>query len=166
MPGGKIIDINLELKENKINKEELIEKLFLIVNDLLTENLFIKEELKNKNNEYNNIKNELKYLKDENEQIKNKLENVEKLLGNILEEKEKNIFFDFDKSSIIKNSEEKINLKEWISTNGKIKSINLLYTASKDGDNIDAFNNKCTNKGPTISLIKIKKEEDLEVFLL
>ena len=165
MPGGKIIDINLELKENKIKKEDLLEKLYLTVNELLKENKLIKEEqklikdeLKNKNNELENIKNEMKNVKNENEEIKNKLKNIEVLLSKInIEENEKNDFFDLDKSSIIKNNKEKLKLKQWISSNGKIKKINLLYRATRDGDNLLSFNNKCANKGPTISLIQTKK---------
>ena len=48
-------------------------------------------------------------------------------------------------------------MKQWISSNGKIKKINLLYRATTDGDNLLSFNQKCANKGPTISLIKTKK---------
>ena len=88
MPGGKIIDINLELIENKIGKEELIENLYITINELMKENQLIKNEqklinneMKNKNDELNNVKNELKNLKTENEQIKNKLKNIEELLG-------------------------------------------------------------------------------------
>ena len=163
MPGGKIIDINLELIENKIGKEELIENLYITINELMKENQLIKNEqklinneMKNKNDELNNVKNELKNLKTENEQIKNKLKNIEEVLGKIILEN-KNEFYDFDKSKIIKNNQEKIKLKEWISFNGKIKIIKLLYRATEDGDNIDAFYKKCENKGPTISLIQTKK---------
>lgn len=163
MPGGKIIDINLELIENKIGKEELIENLYITINELIKENQLIKNEqklinneMKNKDDELNNVKNELKNLKTENEQIKNKLKNIEEVLGKIILEN-KNEFYDFDKSKIIKNNQEKIKLKEWISFNGKIKKIKLLYRATEDGDNIDAFYEKCGNKGPTISLIQTKK---------
>ena len=97
------------------------------------------------------------FVKIENIEIKNKLKNFEELLNNFLEGNEKKDFFDFDKSIIITNDQEKIKLKQWISSNGKINQINLLYRATRDGDDLISFNNKCANKGPTISLIKTKK---------
>lgn len=73
IPGGKFIDINFNLIENQINKENLIEKLVLMVEDLLKENKLMKDEFIKKNNEIDKINNEIKYLKDENTQIKNEL---------------------------------------------------------------------------------------------
>ena len=71
--------------------------------------------------------------------------------------KTEKIFFDLNESYIIKNKEQKIALKNWISENGKIKNINLLYRATRDGDSCESFYNKCGEKGITISLIKTKK---------
>ena len=79
-------------------------------------------------------------------------------------EKDKNNCFDLDKSYIIKDIEKKIKLIEWISENKKIKSINLLYRATRDGDSSKSFFEKCGNKGPTISLIKQKIIEYVEDF--
>ena len=69
-----------------------------------------------------------------------------------------------NKSNIIKDIEKLLILKKWISENGKIKNINLLYRASEDGDSSTSFFNKCCNKGATVSLIKTKKIEYLEDF--
>ena len=71
--------------------------------------------------------------------------------------KAKIINFFFGKSNIIKDNEEKNKIKEWISSNGNIKSINLLYRATEHGDTSESFFNRCANKGPTISFIKTKK---------
>ena len=62
-----------------------------------------------------------------------------------------------NKSHIIKDIEKLLILKKWISENGKIKYINLLYRATEDGDSYKYFINKCGNKGATVSLIKTKK---------
>ena len=138
MPGGKNIEINFNLIENKIEKEDLIENLYSVVTQLLKENKLIKEE---------------------NKIIKERLKNIEEYIDKKKEkekEKEKNVF-DLDKSYIIKDKEKKISLKNWITENGKIKNINLLYRATLDGDSCKSFFNKCGKKGATVSLIKTKK---------
>ena len=149
VPGGKLIDINFKLIGNKIKKEDLIEKLFSIVEELFKENKKMKEE----------FDNEIKNLKNENIQIKNELKNINEYISNQKKEKEEEEekIKDFDKSKIIKNKEEKYKLKEWISTNGNIKKINLIYRATEDGDTDKEFFSKCGEKGPTLSLIKTKK---------
>ena len=38
----------------------------------------------------------------------------------------------------------------------------LLYRGARDGMSVDAFHNKCNNKGPTISLFKNEKDIYLE----
>ena len=38
MPGGKIIDINFELRQNKITNEEILDLLYSKVNELIKEN--------------------------------------------------------------------------------------------------------------------------------
>ena len=116
----------------------------------------MKEEFNKKNNEFDN---EIKYLKNENIQIKNELKNINEYISNQKKEKEEEEekIKDFDKSKIIKNKEEKYKLKEWISTNGNIKKINLIYRATEDGDTVKEFFSNCGEKGPTLSLIKTKK---------
>ena len=163
MPGGKIIDINFELRQNKITNEEILDLLYSKVNELIKENQIIKNEqkiLKNKNDELVNKNNKLEKdydeMKNENEKIKEKLKKIENQIEK-LAIKTTNKYYDFDKSSIIKNIKEKKELMNWISSKGDIKEINLLYRASEDGDDLDSFYNKCGNKGPTISLIKTKK---------
>ena len=80
MPGGKKIDIKFELKEKRINTENLIRNLSLKVEELSKENKLIKneqekikEELLNKNNEYDNIKKELNSKNLEIQEIKKEL---------------------------------------------------------------------------------------------
>ena len=125
MPGGKNININFELNEKEIKKEDLLDKIYLIVNKLSQENQLLREELKNKDNEIQNLKNE-------NIQIKNRLNNIEDFILNLKIGKEKSETLDLNKSYILKNLEEKTKVKEWISENGRIKNIKLLYRATED----------------------------------
>ena len=156
MPGGKNIDITFELKEKIINKDDLIKSLYEAVDELLDENIKIKEDLKEKEDELNKVQKKLKYLSDENIKINNKLDNIEKYI-NMKNDKEKDILYDFDISIIIKKKKDKMKLKEWLTYNGRIKQINIIYRASIDGDSCESFFNKCGNKGPTISVIKSNK---------
>ena len=140
MPGRKNIEIDFNLIENKVEKEDLIENLYSVVTQLLKENKLIKEENK--------------LIKEENTIIKERLKNIEEYID---KKKEKENVFDLDKSYIIQSQEKKISLKNWITENGKIKNINLLYRATEDGDSCESFFNKCGKKGATVSLIKTKK---------
>ena len=54
-------------------------------------------------------------------------------------QKENNICNFFNKSNIVKDYKEKKELINWISTNGNIKEINLLYKATEDGDKYEIF---------------------------
>ena len=40
-------------------------------------------------------------------------------------------------------------------------SFNLLYRASRDGNTVAAFHEKCDNKGPTIVIAKITNSEQI-----
>ena len=156
-PGNKIIDINFVLAESKINKDELINNIYSLLNKLLEENQTIKNDIKNlynkqelmqeeinkKNYEIQNLQNELNCLKNGNSEIY--IDNVNHL-----------DFQDFDKSTILKSNDEKYTLYTWISQVGTIYQIKLLYRASKDCGN-KIFFKKCSDKGPTVSIIKSLK---------
>ena len=45
-------------------------------------------------------------------------------------------------------------IKNWINPNKNLK-FDLLYRKTRDGDSINTFHEKCCNKGPTVSLIKL-----------
>ena len=147
-------------------KRKIFDKIYLVINDLSKENKLLKEEMKNKDNDIQNLKGGMKNLINENIQIKNRLNAIEEFILNFKKEKEekekkekkeKKECFDFNKSYIFKNLEEKIRVKEWISENGIIKNIKLIYRATKDGDTLNNFYDKCSQKGPTLSIIKTKK---------
>ena len=74
------------------------------------------------------------------------LENI-KLFGNILEEN-KNIFgslIEFDQNLV----------KSWLNNRNFISE--LLFRKTRDGSTLDAFHNKCDNKGITIVFIETTK---------
>ena len=60
-------------------------------------------------------------------------------------------------SKIIKINEEKNQVIEWISDEGNIKNIKLIYRATEDGDKSEQLIEKIKDKGPIISLIQTKK---------
>ena len=107
MPGEKIIDINFELKEEKIKNEELMNILYEMVNDLNEDNKKIKEEIKNLKNENYNLNEELKNKKEELINVKNDLNNITNEMKKVKEENNeiKNKLKSFDE--FIKNNNSK-----------------------------------------------------------
>ena len=142
-----------KIKENENNLEILIEtghskfkEIIFILNEKekTIEDKII--ELYNKMNEMkiiiDNQSDKINFLENENANLKKRLSLLEQI---------KNC------ESLILN--ENLNyetiLKNWINPNKKIK-FTLLYRMTKDGDNINTYHEKCCNKGPTISLIKLE----------
>ena len=157
---GKIIDIQFNLKKEKANNQDLIKNLFSKVNKLMEENKLLRNEFREKNQE---LKDDIDKLKNEitskNEEITNIKNELNQLKGIFLEKTKKNITENvlyFQDSNIIKEKELKNYLFNWISEKGTLKNINLLYRATRDGDNYTAFYKNCSDMGPTISLIKTK----------
>ena len=148
----EIIKIKKELK----GKDE---KIILIKNELKSKDeeiILIKNELIIKSENIVKMNNDLKKVKEENNNIKSKIINIDNLVKKQIQNEQNNKSF-LGKSNIIKDNEEKNKIKEWISSNGNIKSTNLLYRATEHGDTSESFFNRCANKGPTISFIKTKK---------
>ena len=125
----------IPIKENQ-DLNQLIRNLYSIIKDLKKQNESNNEEIKNLKDEIKEIKNKLLPLKEEKD----------------IEEKEKEENF-FYQSTILTSKEEKELISNWIKENTK-KKFKLLYRASKDGDLIKTFHEKCDNKGPTVMIIK------------
>ena len=84
---------------------------------------------------------------------KNCINNISRILKENLYESE--IQYNFlNESNIIKTQKEKEILLNFF--NKKIKSIELIYSGSRDGDSAKSFHQKCDNKGPTLTLCKEK----------
>ena len=64
---------------------------------------------------------------------------------------------DLDNSKIIKNEDEKNKIIEWMSKEGNVTNIKLIYRATEDGDKSEKLIERIKNKGPIISFIQTKK---------
>ena len=81
------------------------------------------------------------------------INNISKILKENLYESE--IQYNFlNESNIIKTQNEKEKLFNFL--NKKIKSIELIYRGTRDGDSAETFHQKCDNKGPTLTICKEK----------
>lgn len=126
-----------------------------------------KEEIKEKEEMNQNNKNKI-IEEEEIEETKTKEESTQEKVKseeiNIINEEKKkktpkkiiNVEKLFNESKIIINEEDKKNLVDWISSKGDISEIKLIYRATENGDDSESFFKKCSNMGPTISLIKTK----------
>lgn len=137
-------------------------------NDFLNEKIYFKIEMKKDNDEFKEI-----YEGNENNYIVNNLFSNSDYEFRICslsngykgpwsktqKIKIKFNYFELDNSSIIKSIEEKNKLIEWISAEGKIKNIKLIYRATVDGDTSKNFFSKIKQKGPIISIVETSDEK-------
>ena len=159
--------IKIDLTKKQISFDTIAQDLYKKFSILNEENKNIKQELKN-------IKEENKRLREENNEIKLKLKNLEDTINNIKLDINKNnnnikqedinnlIEKKLLKSSINsliieEDSEfEMIELQIENTVNKKIKSINKLYQATKDGFNNSKIHKKCDGIPNTLVLYKSK----------
>jgi len=159
----KKFDLSFDLNEQE--RKFSFEEVYLLLRKLSEENKSMKEEFTSQNKE---LKNRINILEAEIGKKNNEIIDMKKEFKELKDEFHQKIIFDncFNDSKIIKLKEEKNKLISWISEKGIIKEIKLLYSSKKDRDGCSSFYNKCSNISPTLSLIKTKKEENLEVLLL
>ena len=154
----KILELSKKLK----NKDNLTENLYQKYLELKIDNIKLENELKNVKNE--NEKNEENFRKYKNEvmqeinELKNRIKNLESksesFKSKIIKKKE-----DFD---FVVERLKKVNFKENINhiqdENEKINiEFNLLYRATRDGDESRIFHLKCDNYKNTLVIVKTKK---------
>ena len=151
----KIKEIVFTLNELEKNETEQISELYSIISELKKE---IKELKLNNNNKY---EEEIQNLKEENKKLKEKINEFEIYLPYLKEYKikrdeKKNNKIIRNLDSLIINNNEKYNvcLKNWINPKLSIKA-DLLYRASRDGEEYQTFHKLCDNKGPTVVLAKL-----------
>ena len=150
LPGGKIQNTEISLDKKEINKNKIIEVLVKKVNIL---------EEKNKNLEEKNKKLEVEI--NEIKEWKKKIE----ILFDVIKEKEIGI-----RSELIENTTDLSFLKNRLINNDpnlKQKNIkfNLLYRATRDGDNFNDFHSRVDNKNSTLTIIKTTLGHKFGVFL-
>ena len=140
LPGGTIQEVNLLLNKKEMNKDIIIEELISKVNKLEEDNQNLKKEM-------NEIKEKLnifeKYFAEEIE-YKKFIEEM-KIDSKIIQKKEELQFI----SNRLCNNNDYLKQK-------KIK-YNLLYRATRDGDDPNIFHNKIENKNSLLSIIKTSK---------
>ena len=167
LPNGSEDNVLIELNKKELNDKEIIkqltsevkmlkdksseiEKIWLEIKNLKNENNIIKEEIKNLKNENNIIKEENKNLKNENNNIKEEIKqltnkyNQVPIVQNIT--KNNNLI----DSRIINYNEIEFIINYLKNNDILFKkngiSFNLLYRASRDGDNTQTIHNKCDSK--------------------
>ena len=140
LPTRKEIDIEFQLNEKKLNSEEIIENLSKTINNLVE-----------KVNTISSKVDKLMKFKEDYEKIdKEKIEKKRII-------KEIKTIDGFNNSSILINKEDKLMLYNWLLELGDIKSIELCYKASINGDSKTSIENKLKNKKHNIYLIKTNK---------
>ena len=168
---SKRIEENAPKKEengmNLINKHEVKEEAFTYENG-------VKKDIENNDKKEGDINGKENIEKNNLEKEVNKNDEAKKQISQTeLEEQAKkneklqitpskkpiNIENLFNESKIINSIEDKQMLVNWISSKGNIKEINLLYRATDNGDDSETFFDRCSKMGPTLSLIKTKKEK-------
>ena len=139
-PNKKEINIEFQLNEKKLNNEEIIENLSKTINNLVE-----------KVNTISSKVDKLMKFKEDYEKIdKEKIEKKRII-------KEIKTIDGFNNSSILINKEDKLMLYNWLLELGDIKSIELCYKASINGDSKTSIENKLKNKKHNIYLIKTNK---------
>ena len=153
LPNGSEDNVLIELNKKELNDKEIIkqltsevkmlkdksseiEKIWLEIKNLKNENNIIKEENKNLKNENNNIKEEIKQLTNKYNQVP-KVENIIKN-NNLIDSR----IINYNEIEFIINYLKNNDIL--FKKNGI--SFNLLYRASRDGDNTQTIHNNCDSK--------------------
>ena len=133
----KIKEFNISLEPKELTKDEIINNLVKKNNELQIEVNNLKKIVGSLEERFNSL--EKKLLKNKENTATNKINTNNELF-----------------SSNIIDQEDKTTLNNWINLNND-KKINLLYKASRDGDNYQDFYRLCENKGPTITVVHTTK---------
>ena len=155
----KIEDISFTLNKKIKSEKEQFEDLKEEVSILKNENKLFKTSIQNLENKIINLEKENKMLFEKIKKLENIIEEKIKNNNSIVEEKKlDNILIN---TVILKNEYKKQNtLINWIKqkTGKNINKFILLFRKSKNGNYSSDFHKFCDNKGPTLSLIKIKND--------
>ena len=150
---SKFKDIDFILKEKNKTDNDKFREIFDIVIDIKKENSELKKEinyLKSErikiNEQINDFKEQIKILND----FKNKIEEEEKRQETKKGEELEKLF---GNSTILNNSQDKMKIKEFISSEKAIES-ELKYRMTRDGTSFYTFHSKCDNVSPNLLLIK------------
>ena len=143
LPGGKTQSTELLLKAKEINKNKLISELIKKVNNLEEKNKKLEEEI-----------NDIKEWKKKIEKLF-----IDKITENEIRIDSKIIEITKDLDFLINRLKSVSNIKQ------KNINFNLLYRATRDGDNFNDFHSRVDNKNSTLTIIKTSIGSKFGVFL-
>ena len=141
------IQTNDNITMNNYNSKEQINSIINQLTNISVNIPNVKQEINaKKENNNKDLNNEINKLKSENDDLKNQIKNIK--------EQQNKVKNKFEDSKIISANEYDM-ISDWISPNKKIE-LNLLYRASRDGDTIKDFHDKCDNKGSTFCIFQLE----------
>ena len=156
------IKTSLEKGEKIMKEDNNNNKLVFLLNDCINveNNILYIKNIKEKINKVKNFNDlNINFIPEEEEKINEFLENIKKFGEiNCVE----NIIYQFNKSSIIKNDIENINLiGKWIKEKINKNNIRfeLLFKMSENGQNSKDFHKYCDKKGPTLTIVKTNENK-------
>ena len=170
----KIKEIKLTLDKKKLSDKEIINNLLIDFNNFKNDIFDIKEKYNKLLDENKNLNEKINKLSQDNIQLKKNNEEMNEKITFLIQENQKinNKYLNleeqlknencFENSLIIKNDIFKTHyIIKWIKEKtNKVKiNFDLIFTMSKNGSNSDDFHKYCDNKGPTLTLIKTKKNQ-------
>ena len=169
----KIKEIKLTLDKKKLSDREIINNLLIDFNNFKNDIIDIKEKYNKLLDENQKLNEKINKLSQDNIQLKKNNEEMNEKITLLIQENQKKndkytnlqeqLFSNcFENSLIIKNDKLKTNyIINWIKekTNKDKINFNLIFTMSKNGSSSDDFHKYCDNKGPTLTLIKTKKNK-------
>ena len=144
-------NISLKLKKEIMNKEQSYELLFQTVNQM-------KETIQKNKNDFekriNSLEQSLKEEKQKNETLQKNFDELKKIIDGLMNSNkiDSNIIKTKSQFELIYNRLN--NQGTFINKNPKF---NLVYRASRDGDDPKDYNNKCQGKKNTVCIIETKK---------
>ena len=156
LPVHKIKEIKFPLKQTEKNDKDKFNELYDIIKNLKEENNNLKKRVDNNENLIKELIKRIEYLEGkEKEREKEKEKEKEKIKEQELRRKtfNSNIIISHENFEFINNL---ISNREPFK-NKKIK-YDLLYRASRDGDDASKFHEKCDNKNQVLVIFKTTKE--------
>ena len=154
----KIKQIEFTLAEKIKTDKDLIQDLFVELNNLKQKFDKLENENIDIRNENKNMRNEINELKEENKKLNEKINSFINSKNNTLDNFNQNDLL--NKSSILKSNIDGVNkISNWIKAKIKKNSIsfNLVFNMKENGDKGTDFHKYCDNKGATLILVKSKR---------
>ena len=176
-------EIKLELNPKILDINKTIDNYIIVLKELKNENVGLKNEISTLKKENIDIKNEISTLKNENVDLKKEIstlkneyktfkDNINSIIDEKIKsgkekenekkiEKEKEIFYDVNNSSILTTLEEKLYFQNLI----KCQNLSLLYRPSEHGTSLKDFHKYCDGRGPTLTVFKNGKNRKFGGYL-